>query len=302
MSVFARTACSLGVALATGCFTADLDPKKTGAFSCVEADDCPEGRMCINARCETEGPSVEVRNPEDEDLFPVMDAPPDVPRPIMVTIAGTLELVEPSDEHVSGEGHLALFVDGEEVDTITSGPFSAGMTVAIDVVNRPGPHRVAIVARRNDGVDYDNAEARFTRLFWIDDGTPQVAVKAPWPNSSFPLDSEVIEYQVTSLRVELVPPMAEGMIDPTRGHVHIYYDKIFPACLMDPACDPNYIAIGEARGVPLMATIPNSAETETTLTAVLRNVDHSLYLFDPDGDGPMMERAIFDTVRIVRAD
>ena len=302
MSAFARTACSVGIALATGCFTADLDPDKVGAFSCLDADECPEGRMCINGRCETEGPSVEIRNPEDEDLFDVEDAAPDMPRPIMVTIAGSLELAPASDEHVSGEGHVAVFVDGVEAMTVTSGTFSAGLTVMIEVVNRPGPHRVAIVARRNDGVDYDNAEASTTRLFWIDDGTPQVAVKAPWPNKVFGLDTQVIDYAVTSLRVDLVPPMAEGMIDPARGHVHIYYDKPFPSCLMDPMCDPNYIAIGEARGVELMATIPNSAETEATLTAVLRNVDHSLYQFDPDGDGPMVARPILDTVKIVRAD
>jgi hypothetical protein len=231
-----------------------------------------------------------------------MDAPADMPRPISVTIAGSLELVQPTDEHVSGEGHIAVFVDGVEATTITSGTFSAGLTVMIDVVNRPGPHRVAIVARRNDGIDYDNPEARFTRLFWVDDGTPQVAVKSPWENTVFGLDTQVITYSVTSLRVELVPPMAEGMIDPARGHVHIYYDEQFPGCLMDPQCDPNYIAIGEARGVELEATIANSAETEATLTAVLRNVDHSLYRFDPDGDGPMMERPILDTIKIVRSD
>jgi hypothetical protein len=71
---------------------------------------------------------------------------------------------------------------------------------------------------------------------------------------------------------------------------------------MDPQCDPNYIAIGEARGVELMATIPNSAETTATLTAVLRNIDHSLYQFDPDGDGPLMARPILDTITIVRED
>jgi hypothetical protein len=298
----ARTACSLALVLGTGCFTADLDPDKTGVFACMGDDDCSGDDVCVNQRCETEVQTVEIRNPEDEDTFDIMDAPPDMPREISVTIAGTLELVAPSGdaEHVSGEGHIAVFVDGMEVNPITSGPFSAGILVPIQVVNRPGPHRVAIQARRNDGADYDNPGARATRLFWIDDGTPQVAIKSPWPNTSFGLESEIITFQVTSLRVMLVPPMAEGMIDPTRGHTHVYYDETFPSCLMDPQCDPNYIAIGEARNTDLMATIPGSAEGNATLTAVLRNVDHTLYRFDPDGAGPMEERAILDTITVLR--
>ncbi|HET6584082.1 MAG TPA: hypothetical protein VFG69_11550 [Nannocystaceae bacterium] len=296
----ARPACSLALVLGGGCFTADLDPDKTGVFACASDEDCAGDDVCVNQRCESEVQTVEIRNPEDEDTFDVTDAALDMPRMISVTIAGTLELVAPGGDHVSGEGHIAVFVDGMEIAPVTSGPFSAGIVVPITVANRPGPHRVAIKARRNDGTDYDNIGAQATRLFWIDDGTPQVAIKSPWPNTTFGLDSQTITFQVTSLRVMLVPPMAEGMIDPAKGHTHIYYDETFPACLMDPMCDPNYIAIGEARNQDLMATIPGSAETSATLTAVLRNVDHTLYLFDPDGDGPMEERPILDTITIVR--
>ncbi len=240
--ILARIACMSAVALATGCFTADLDPAKEGAFACFEPDgsDCPEGRMCINGRCESEGPSVEITNPEDEQLFDIMDAPIDAPRMIGVRVSGNLELAPPSDEHVSGEGHVAILVDGVERTTIEMGGLSGGITVMIEVPNRAGPHRVAAVARRNDGVDYDNPEARFTRLFWIDDGTPQVALKSPWPNTVFGLDTQVMSYSVTSLRVQLVPPMPESPIDPDRGHVHIYYDESFPGCLMDPMCDPGH--------------------------------------------------------------
>lgn len=298
----ARTACSLALALVlgAGCFTADFDPDKAGVFFCEADDDCEGEDFCVNQRCEAELQTVEIRNPEDEDTFDVMAGPLDMPREIPVTIAGSLELVAAGGDHVSGEGHVAVFVDGMEIAPVTSGPFSAGIVVPIQVTNRPGPHRVAIQARRNDGADYDNPGARATRLFWIDDGTPQVAIKSPWPNTTFGLESEAITYQVTSLRVMLVPPMAEGMIDPTRGHTHIYYDETFPACLMDPMCDPNYIAIGEARNQDLMATIPGSAEASATLTAVLRNVDHTLYRFDPDDDGPLEERPILDTITILR--
>ena len=43
--------------------------------------------------------------------------------------------------------------------------------------------------------------------------------------------------------------------------------------------------------------------TMATLTAVLRNVDHSLFLpEDPDGEGPMLPAPLFDTIQIVRQD
>jgi hypothetical protein len=305
--VLARIACTImasAVAFTTGCFTADLDPSKEGAFACMEPDgsDCPEGRMCINGRCESEGPSVEITSPEDEEPFAIELAPPDVPREFGVRVLGNLELVPPSDEHVSGEGHVAILVDGIETTTLESGGLSGGITVTIEVPNRAGPHRVAAVARRNDGVDYDNPEARFTRLFWIDDGTPQVALKSPWPQSVFGLDTQVMPYSVTSLRIELAPPMPTAPIDPARGHIHIYYDESFPGCLSDPMCDPNYIAIGDRPGEELMATIPSSAETTATLTAVLRNIDHTLYEFDPDGAGPLMPKPILDQVEIIRQD
>lgn len=294
----------LALVLIAGCFTADLDPDKSGVFACNADADCPDGRTCINARCETDAPAVEIRNPEDEQRFDIAGAGVGEMREVAVSIAGTLELVDPAtnDAHVSGEGHIVLFVDGAETMTITSGPFSAGISIGVQVANVAGPHRVAIVARRNDGLDYDNPEATFTRLFWVDDGTPLVGIKAPWPNAGFGLDPQSIDVRVTTINFSFEAPSPLGMNEPDRGHAHIYYDALFPACLSDAVCDAGYLSIAQMRDAPVPTQLPESAETETTLTAVLRNIDHSLFLFDPDDTGPMEPVPVVDQIRIVRQD
>jgi len=299
-----RVACAWVLVLLAGCFTADLDPEQTGAFACEAATDCPEGRQCVNERCEAEVLAVEVRNPEDEQRFDIAGATEGELRPIPVTIAGTLELVDPAtnDEHVYGEGHIVVIVDGTEAMTITDGPFTAGIGIEVQVANEAGPHRVAIVARRNDGIPYDNPQATFTRLFWIDDGTPLVAVKAPWPNASFGLESETVQVQISAINYTFAPPQPEGTNIPGTGHAHIYYDASFPACLDDPLCDANYLSVAQVIKVDVPTTIPTSAEKASNLSAVLRNIDHSVFLFDDDGDPGTPGVPVIDTIPIVRQD
>jgi hypothetical protein len=88
-----------------------------------------------------------------------------------------------------------------------------------------------------------------------------------------------------------------------RGHVHVYYDRVFPGCADTTDCDRAYLTIvnpprgttDDLASAPIV--LPESAATMATLTAVLRNDDHSAYRFpfgDPEGS------LIFNDVSIVR--
>ncbi|MBC8068521.1 MAG: hypothetical protein IAG13_09320 [Deltaproteobacteria bacterium] len=294
-----RWLCSFSLTLGA-CFTTDLDPDLPGVFACTETEPCPGQLICVNARCE-EGPAprVEIRNPEEEEAKP-FDDPSEVDgdgRTITMTFGGTLDLVDPSEnaENVFGEGHLEVFVDDRSVGTIEAGALSGGVTFDIQVPNVIGPVRVSVRALRNDGSRYDNPEAVARRLFWIDDGTtPLVGITNPWPGASFPLDAPVIPIEAKVLHFNLQPANPNGMSEVLTGHVHIYYDVDLDSCLSDTVCDDSYITTV----VGLMAsqaTIPDSSAGAAKLSAVLRNINHSLFNF-PEGT----EGRIDDEIAIVR--
>lgn len=290
----------LFASLPLACFTAELDPDASGVFACGEDDPCPGDQTCVNARCEAgDPPRVEIINPEEEEAVAQGDTPG--MRTVSMVFRGTLDIVDPKEnpDNVFGEGHLEVLVEGQSVGTIESGAFSGGVQFDIEVPNEVGPVRVAVQALRNDGSRYDNPEAVARRLFWIDDGdTPLVGIREPWPGTAFPLENEVISVDARVLNFALLPADPTGMIQVATGHVHIYYDVDLNTCLVpDSLCDDSYITTVTSVN-PSMATLPDSAAGTAKLSAVLRNIDHSLFAFVPDGGD--VGQTIFDEISIVR--
>jgi len=301
-----------------GCFSTDLDPNLGGVFVCEssDADSCPSTLICVNQRCETAQavPTLSVLGPEDNEILEttaldVPVGPPADPFELTIRIQGTLDLVSANSgsDHEFGEGHVAVFVDGEEQLIVDNGSISAAASIDIEVENTPGAHRIALQARRNDGTAYDNPEARATRLFWLESELtsgqrPFVAIKTPWPGDDFPLEQTTIDIEVATLNFDL-----EGTGSGEKegsGHAHIYYDVELPECVRDTSCDGSYL--GVASDSPTTTILaPASQALNTTITAVLRHVGHAPYGIpfecDPRVDMPPCV-PVFDEIEISRVD
>ena len=288
--------------LVCGCFSTDLDPNVEGAFSCSVDDDCPDSQACDGRRCVAPEnvPVMRVLSPEPDppEVFQVESFPDDE---IEVRISGTLQFAEPGgDDDAPGTGFVDLTVDGM-TQRISSGPLSGGIPVTVAFDPTPGPHRISAQAVRADGEPYAGPQSNATALFWIDNGEPAVAITKPWPGTEFELGTPMIEVEVATLNFE----MQEASMAPADGigHAHVYYDRVFPGCADTPDCDRGYLTIvnppsgtvDDTASAPI--TLPESAATMATLTAVLRNDDHTPYRFpfgDPQG------KLIFDDVAILR--
>jgi hypothetical protein len=294
-------------ALATGCFTAELDPDRGGVFACESETDCPQGHTCINTVCENEdAPVVSILSPEPLFPFPHTDNP-SLPVAFNVS-ASNLRLVDPStaSEHVFGEGHIQIELDGKVISTLTSGPISGGIPDTLDVENTPGGHRLSAIILRNDGRPYDHERARENLLFWIDDGNPQVAITVPWPGTSFPLDSTgPVFIAIEALNFTLNDPSNRPK-EPLSGHAHAHYDVMLRGCFepVTLGCDDGYrqfigartdlcgTTSGQGSCTELRDGLPSSGEVETRLSVTLRHHDHDPYYHpftidegDTDGDG-----------------
>jgi hypothetical protein len=309
--------------LAGGCYTAELDPDIAGVFACGdpdEAEPCPAALTCVNDRCEDADavPTLAVLSPEDEqsivrdDVIDVMLGMQPVPglTQLEMTFRGTLELVSigAGADHAFGEGHVKVFVDGVEQQTIDSGDIDAPTPVMVQVPLVSGPHRLHLQAYRNDGEPYDNPEAIATRLFWFENEfsqRPFVAIKSPWPGSVFDVNDRELEVVIAAtLPLELVEPGSTNIEN--RGHAHIYYDTPmpYPECVNNEGCDRGYIGVVGQAGSQVI-TLPEDEVGTGVLTAVLRNVDHSAYGLpfqcDPTVPLPLdLCAPVFDAIDLVR--
>lgn len=284
--------------LVGGCFTADLDPTLAGVFACDVDDDCPSAMACINEVCESgDPPTVAINFPEDEQRFEITDFDVGAQREIEMTLAGTLDVTEPGGEHVFGEGHIEITVDGRVAGQVTSGALSGVLPFPVAIENTLGAHRIAARAIRNDGTPYDHAGGTATRLFWVKDGaTPLVGIKQPWPGTEFDLSKAKTGVEAAVLNFTLAPAVMNGDNASGVGHVHIYYNDNITDCLANPTCDKAYLNTIVEAGMISTVQLPDSPEGTFNLNVVLRNIDHSLYLFPEDGGGA----PVIDTIPLVR--
>ena len=296
MRIFTRNSTAAGVLLsasmATSCFTADLDPDIGGAFACEADDDCPDGGACINQRCEVEpAPVVAILSPEPQQVF-AHSSDGSTTSVRFIVSASNLSLVDPATttEHVFGEGHVRVTLDGKELTTITSGAISGGIEQTISVDNTPGGHRIQAMVLRNDRRPYDHAKGRVNRLFWLDDGAPHVAITTPWPNTEFPLDSTgPVQVEIEALNFTVVEPSNVPKME-LQGHAHVHYDVALRGCFETTpvGCDAGYRQLIGARSdacstssqgscAVLIDGFPSSGETQTRLSVTLRHSDHDPY-------------------------
>jgi hypothetical protein len=306
-----------------GCYTAQVDPDIGGVFACGDPDGdepCPAALTCVNERCEDADlvPTLAVLDPEDEksimrddvvDLM--MGMPPGMLIDLEIRIQGAIALVSESSgtDPTFGEGHVKVFVDGEEQLTIDDGTIDSSTPVMVRVPAVAGPHRIVLQAYRNDGVAYDNPEATGSRLFWLESPIarrPFVAIKSPLPGAVFDLDERGLDVEVATINFELLDP--GGLPQDGRGHAHLYYDDRvkYPGCVQDPGCDNGYLGVAGTSKVGEL-DMPSAQAGSGVITAVLRDTDHSPYGFpfpcDPGMPGPLdVCSPVFDAIEVVRVD
>lgn len=310
---------AVSAGLVGGCFSTDLDPDAVGAFACGENAgnaDCPTGQACSNGRCQDIDvlPTIAISGP-DPTVAPMFDATlgDEIDEVLLFGVPQAFTLVDPAanSEHVFGEGHISVSVDGDEVATITSGTIAGGREVGISIGNEVGAHRLSVRLMRNDGDAYDHQGARDNNLYWLRDGQPRIAVTKPWPGDRFSLDEQELEIEVGVIDFEVVPP--GGADTPRLGHAHVHYDAPFPECPEESACDSDYMVITDtpiegSGGLTrpnddTVARLPaETAARDVEVTAILRNVNHSPYRLPDDGaDFPVADGTVItDTVVITR--
>jgi hypothetical protein len=291
----------LGLLLA-GCFSAELDPTIGDAFACEPdaAGACPEGMQCVVDRCQRDAdvPFVEILSPSNGQDF----APGSI---ISLALGGRVSLEREGGEHVFGEGHVVIVVDGEEQSRLEAGTL-AGTNLDIDVGDPTsvGAHRIAVELRRNDGRPYTHEGAKATRLIWARDEQIRVAIVTPWPGTEIADDVDSIDVTVSFLN--FTPGMPESG---AAGHIHVFSDEDVLACAPANDCSlspSNYNALfnldtddGRTATGPL--TLPNDDRTEITISAMLVTDSHNVL----DPDDPTLQTGtsnpVFDEVVITRA-
>jgi len=315
-----QTALFTFAALSSACFSSQLDELAAGAFACgKDAGDapCPDGQTCSSNRCETDDtlPTVTIGDPVDGRAATFVEGGPDIDQTVQFSI-GNFELVDPNvtSEHVFGQGSIIVSVDGEIVQTLTSGSVTGGREVGVVVPNVVGAHRISVRLMRNDGTPYDHAAATERNLFWLSDGQPRVAVTSPWPGEVFSLDQQEIEVKLGVVNFELLPAEIEPALG--QGHAHVHYDKPFPECPeLDDGCDSDYIVIVDSPinetntfAVPSEGAVailpPEASAREVEITAILRHLHHLPYRLPDQGEGvtfpPMEGDIVFDSITISR--
>lgn len=286
-----------------GCSIEEIDPLLSGVFPCEASDDCPSSQACMLQKCRIEpAPEVLVLAPEAEAAIPIQGMG-DVS--VVITIGGAnLDLVDPGSDLDAdfGKGTVVVLVDDEEVAVLSSGEIATGVTFEVMVPPVPGAHRIRAVGRTSDGFIYDNDEAEGRRLFWLDDGLPHVGMVDPFPGDVFPLEATGFDVTVAAINFAFdVPTPGATPGNEAKGHAHVHYDEVFPACTFEPICDNGYAGVlapdGPATSVTSQVMLPASAAGPATLTSVLRKVNHLKYLY-PDQDGV----PIWEDITIARAD
>ncbi len=225
-------------------------------------------------------PTLQIRSPSFGQSFGSADQVS-----IVVTGSGFELGSEPST--APAVARVRVMLDDERID-ITSGDIADGVVVTeLTVPTTAGAHYLGAQVFHDDDTAFANPEASDRRLFWIDDGRPQVAITTPWPGAILETGTPPVDIEIEVLNFALASPDTAPVAG--QGHAHIYYDASFPSCADDVACDTSYFAVVslDAGGGPpssgrQTAQLPDATEGPATLTAVLREGDHSP-LRDPSG-------------------
>ncbi len=235
-----------GLAFSTGCYYGFVDPDASGAYVCGATEECPEGQVCFNGTClSDEGPSLEIFGPEpfsriaSDDTMSLAS--------FNMTLRGSGLTLTDGNAAVEGEGHLRVYIDGDDqFGRIESGNLSSGLnTEAIDITDLAvGPHRIRVRAFYSNGDPYPNPSSSADSMFFVDDGTPQIAIVEPKPGHVQRIDSDMA---VTIAAINWTWNAANSPLAENEGHTHVYSLPNYPACLAveetsDEYCNNFYLA------------------------------------------------------------
>jgi hypothetical protein len=275
----------------SGCLTNVPDPALGGVYACEVQEDCPESLSCLQKVCEAaELPIITIVNPEEQQPYPFGTVHDE-----FLNISGVNFVLRPlaeSNDAVPGEGHIVVFLDGEEIATVDNGDLTGGVGMPISIPDTPGAHRIHAQARFNDGTNYDNEGAVARRLVWVDNGRKHVALRSPWPGDSFPVDAFALQAEVAVFDplgiVEIGPPMTG------KQHVHVYYNKTFPDCFLEPICYMDYEGVVPSDdSVFGPVFLPSAGAGPAVLTATIMEADHSIYYDE-------MDQPVFSEIPVLR--
>ncbi len=296
---------TLALSLLTGaCYSAEVDPDLEATYACEVDSDCAAGHSCLLSVCTDGstplGPEPQVLGPELLQVFPSDTV---VMMPIVIGGEG-LALTEPGGPNVDGEGHIEVRVDGEVIETLTSGSLDARVqTAPIEVPSEAGLHRVEVVARQNDGSIYANEEAKTLGAFWVDDGEEHIAFLTPAPNEEIVIGrGDQLEIEVVALNFSLVNPgfvPTEDLDKARQGHIHVFFNRNIPDCL--PDCNFNYESTGFPTAGDAVSRLPveggvlgSAVEGTFPLEVVAQNSAHTPYYRESAPD-----ELLFDVVNVV---
>ncbi len=295
------------IALA-GCAAPDVDFGRSGVFACEpDADSpCENDGICAAGLCylADEQPRVEIISPEVPAFSRYEPGASAIPVALRVVSNANFGSADPED---GPPGSLQITVDSVVVAQADSGDPISGLDIPVSITNTPGPHRIAVQLLRTDGTPYDNEAAR-ARLayFVVEDDQAYVAVTKPWPGDEIPGRTQQLDVEVATFNFEIVPAglsASEGI-----GHVHMHYAEDIRTCYLERVCDARAAAIIDRaadNGVGMgLALFPSTEAESTTVSVVLRGVDHSPYLV-PFSDCNVLEppascSVITDTIAIER--
>jgi hypothetical protein len=270
--------CSLTVG---GCFVDEFDPNRSGVFSCAQDVDCLDGERCADSRCfdAAELPTVEFKVDPTTGEARVRSI---IGGQLGIALSGSGLTVQPvGGEHVFGEGHFVITIDGVELDTVDSASLN---NYALDypVASTVPVQRLVVQLMHNDGAPYTHLGAKATALAHIDDGEPNVSILTPWPGSTVipnadgAIDIELRIFNFDPQRIDAdhdgEPDGAEG-----NGHVHVYNDGRLPECAIANDCSTSVDNYRPLTGDEGILPIPPGV-TELTVGALLVNALHCPYV------------------------
>jgi hypothetical protein len=269
--------------------------------------------------CESCGPSPELAllSPDSLVVLPLGSTS------IGVVFEVAELILDPGDEPVDGQGKVVLALDA--VPEVATDLVFAEPTLTFELPGDlpAGPHRLLGQIIRGDDTPYDNPESTTHTVFFIEDANParpQVAFVEPRPFIEHVL-GEPLEIEIAVRNFDLVPnatdchvaedcdpfdlasectvePFCDGQSVSTTGHVKIYAEPDYPACLFDTPLDCNYEYIASIRPESgpvhqVTATIAGERFEEagtTTLSVALSYNNHAVY--------PNRQFVIYDQITI----
>ena len=243
---------SAALSFSAGCYYAEFDPDRSGTFVCGSTDECPEGQLCYGGVCVSDdGPALEISGPEPFTQISVDNL--EQLSAFTITVRGSGLNLTDGVSVEEGSGHIRITIDdSDQFGTIVAGNLTQGFnSTPIDISGLPvGPHRIRARAFYGDGTPYSNPSAIADAIFFVDDGSPQIAIVEPRPghqqriSSPMPIAIAAINWTWNSAN----SPLAEN-----EGHTHVYSLPNYPQCLqVDPTsseyCNNFYLQSFSGQG------------------------------------------------------